>query len=140
MKVILVFGLLVLALSFTRTASADGTVPTCWDSDSVVPGSYLISVETDRISKEALVDILGKASSARTLKAERYPLVLATAGSAHIVIEVNAQIRPATLGSPATADFRRQVAQELSFFVSQAGVRIMCNNIARLSSSISTRN
>ena len=61
------FGPLVL---LAINASQAGQIPSCWDNPDVKEGSYIIQIETDRLLKDELLEIMDRASG-RYISARR---------------------------------------------------------------------
>lgn len=105
-------------------AKAHHNVPNCWNNPDVKEGSYLIGIETNKISKEELLKVMDLADG-KYLRAKNYPTIF----EEYMVINTEA-FDPGMEGRKLSKEELQKIVEHILASISHdSGISISCNVI-----------
>jgi hypothetical protein len=113
--------LLGIGLTLLFSSVGLGSVPNCWDP-SVVEGSYLITIDTAKVTKEQLVFVLELARS-RFLEPQQFPYVF----SKYHYLYFETRAVDNDVEKMPREQLRREVESQLRPLDAMPGVSISCS-------------
>ena len=118
--------IIIFATLFLTNSAIARDVPSCWDNPDVVEGSYIISIDTDTLTKEELLRVMDQAR-AKHLRPNGYPLLFGN------TMFITTQAVDYGVGEHRLPkdELRRRVEKALQPIADTPGVRISCNGIVR---------